>query len=419
MAAAAAAQEVCLVMAGRRCAAVLSVLLLCQAVSHTLAARGPEHVGVQGIPVCPVGLPACGLHGCYTPLLTKCDANNGCISAKILSQLSALVRFGSSNAETAGACPIPFVNACGDQYCGMGEICSAGVCLSSSSQQQLSTGMVGHSKAAAKAACQAARHGCSLCAGDSSEMVIVDCNQIGVAAIKGIHCFQSQLFNCAVQQGGSATFTCRGIAGVAQAVSEVFNTTINTAAAVAEQVAGAIAKEEAQLQQQHAAQAATAGSMTSQVPVVLADTVSSSSSGGRDSYGLGGGSSSISPNAWRAGANAALGTISHAVRDKGQPLLQPIFQNLANMVNNASKSLFNITTEMGTANSSKPVMGFAHATPAFNLGPAPIKDAAGALPQHTPLLLVSGTRAPAGGDGRVEGHVGSGTPSFRACATNV
>lgn len=374
----------------RAAAARLSVvaLLLCQAAVGCLAAHGPGSVGLKGIPVCAAGLDACGMHGCYTPLLSKCDPNRGCISVKLLTQLSAFVRFGSSAAEHAGACPIGFANTCGDEYCGMGEVCAAGVCQSSS-PAIFTAHKVGNSVASAKAACLAARYGSTACAQDSTDMVPVECNGIGVPSVKGIFCFQSQLFNCAVQPGGSATFTCRGIAGVAQAVGEVWNSTINTAAQVAADVADAIAKQE----QEQVVAAASANkarvAMTGGVPLVLADSGpggSSGSSGGDGTPGGGSGGAGSRGEVWRVGANAALGSLSHKVRDRlapeGGPILQPIFANLAHMVNNASKSLLNITAE-GVAESAK-----SRYQSTFDLGPPPIRDAAGEVPRATWLLLV-------------------------------
>jgi hypothetical protein len=218
-------------------------------------------------------------------------------------------------------------------------------------------------------------------------MTPVECNSIGVASIKGIFCFQSAQFNCGVQPGGSATFTCRGLAGVAQTVGEVWNTTINTAAKVAEEMADAIAKRE---QQAAAAARAKAGSST---PLVLAGPVApttTSSSSKHSSVAHGDGSSSgdgvvVGGNggqAWRAGANAAL----EAVRD------QPFFQNLAHMVSNATHSLLNKTADgvVSVAESAKSAFGVGRQT-TFDLGPPPIKDAAGGLAAHTAtLLLVSG-----------------------------
>lgn len=360
------------------------LLVFSHAASALRFARGPGPIvglgqEIRGIPVCPVGLPACGMHGCYTPLLTKCDTHNGCISVKILSQLSALVRFGGSPAESAGRCPIGFANACGSQFCDMGEVCVGGnSCQSSSATPLPPAAKAGTSAAAKKAACIAARRTASVCSSDTSDLEVVDCNGIGVASIEGVTCFQSQLFNCAVQRGGSATYTCRGIAGVAQVVTEVWNSTINTAAAMAQEMADAIAKQE---QEQAAAQEASGGDG---VPVVLSDTLGSGSS-------RGGGIEGTAQELWRAGKEVALDKLNHAVHDKGQPLLQPIFQNLAHMVNNASKSLLNITAEMGSvaADGSGKILGILPRPPTFDLGPPPIRDAAGELgPQHPLLLLL-------------------------------
>jgi hypothetical protein len=88
------------------------------------------------------------------------------------------------------------------------------------------------------------------------------------------------------------------------------------------------------------------------------------------------------------GANAALGSLSHVVREKfapeGGPILQPIFEKMAHMVTNASKSLLNITAEgvNGVAESAKSKYQ------TFDLGPPPIRDAGG-VPRPTCVLLVS------------------------------
>jgi hypothetical protein len=211
-------------------------------------------------------------------------------------------------------------------------------------------------------------------------MNVMECNGIGVPSVKGIFCFQSQLFNCAVQPGGSATFTCRGIAGLTQAVTEVWNSTINTAAQVAADVADAIAKQE----QQQAVAAVTANkaqlAATGGMPMVLSDAVTPQ--GGASSGG------SSSGEVWRVGANAALGSLSHVVREKfapeGGPILQPIFEKMAHMVTNASKSLLNITAEgvNGVAEGAKSKYQ------TFDLGPPPIRDAAD-VPRATCVLLVS------------------------------
>lgn len=367
----------------RPAAVLLSALLLCSAACLTLSARSPGEVGIQGIPVCPAGFPACGMHGCYTPLLSKCDPNNGCISVKILSQLSALVRFGTGAAAHAGACPIGFANTCGQStFCAMGELCVGGVCQQASSSSQSFTALkVRDSPAAARAACLAARYGSTACAGDTSDLAVVDCNTIGVASIAGIFCFQSQLFNCAVQPGGSATYSCRGIAGVAQAVGEVWNTTLNTAAKVADQVADALAKSEVEhVTSAIGGQAGTLATIGG-VPMVVSDPLGSTD-------GSSGSGSSSAKEVLKAGANAALGSLGQAYRDKGQPILQPLFQGLASMVNNATHNLLNKTgdgiVELGESAKSAIEKRL---QPTFDLGRPPIRDAAGGL--HVPKLLLT------------------------------
>jgi hypothetical protein len=177
------------------------------------------------------------------------------------------------------------------------------------------------------------------------------------------------------------------MAGVAQAVGEVWNTTLNTAAHVAAEVADAIAN--AEVEQVTYAAAAQAGSMPSVggVPLVLSDSVDSSSSDGSSSSSSS--SSSSAKEVLRAGANAALDTFSQAYRDKGQPILQPIFQGLANIVNNATHGLLNKTgegiVELGESAKLAVEKRF---QPTFDLGKPPIKDAAGNVQAPRLMLLL-------------------------------
>jgi hypothetical protein len=199
------------------------------------------------------------------------------------------------------------------------------------------------------------------------------------------------------------------MAGVAQAVGEVWNTTLNTAAHVAAEVADAIAN--AEVEQVTYAAAAQAGNMPSVggVPLILSDTVDSSSS----SDGSSSSSSSSAKEVLRAGATAALDTLSHAYRDKGQPILQPIFQGLANIVNNATYGLLNKTgegiVELGESAKLAVEKRF---QPTFDLGKPPVKDAAGDVQAPRLMLLVvsvwiagawegGGSRWPARGRGGI------------------
>ncbi|KAF6243636.1 hypothetical protein COO60DRAFT_150070 [Scenedesmus sp. NREL 46B-D3] len=249
----------------------------------------------EGIPICAPGLLSCGTAGCYSSLLTNCMEWQGkrqCQPIGILQQLSLMV-----SASNTRRCHMGYVNTCGTDFCSNDELCSMQGCV-------LMPTTNGSSAAAAAAAmrqagssprdmCYAARSSSAACRGDSSDLQKVPCNSIGVALVPGVTCFQSTLFNCAASEFQEIVHTCRGLAMVADAVREVINSTV----AAAEAADGTNASTAV-------AASAAAGDEEQEQP--------------------------RTPR-WRRQPKI------------DQPLLQPVFEGLANVVSDVSKSIFNIS----------------------------------------------------------------------------
>jgi hypothetical protein len=237
-----------------------------------------------------------------------------------------------------------YMNTCNTDFCSNDELCSMQGCV------QMQT-MNGSSAAAAAAAlqqaggspvemCYAARSTSAACRGDSSELQMVPCNSIGVASVPGVTCFQSTLFNCAASEFREIVHTCRGLAMVADAVREAINST----------VAAAEAAEEAKQSTAAVAAAAVTGDAAAEDATVDADILEEAEP----------------PRRLRRQRRPEL----------DEPLLQPVFEGLANVVSNVSKSLFNITvpavgTQRGAAlaGSSGSSSSIAESGTGFNLVP--------------------------------------------------
>jgi hypothetical protein len=247
---------------------------------------------------------SCGTAGCYSSLLTTCMEWQGrkqCQPVGILQQLNLV----SAIAERR--CPMGYLNTCGRDFCSNDELCSMQGCV----QMQATNG----SNAAAAAEvmqqagsspdemCYAARSTSAACRSDGSALQTVPCNSIGVASVPGVTCFQSTLFNCAASEFREIVHTCRGLAMVADAVREAINSTV----AAAQEAEGA-----------NASTAAVAAA---------ADFAIAPSSGVSEDHVI------EEPRRPRRQRRPEL----------DQPLLQPVFEGLANVVSNVSKSIFNIS----------------------------------------------------------------------------
>ncbi|WIA34019.1 hypothetical protein OEZ86_012401 [Tetradesmus obliquus] len=251
-----------------------------------------------GIPICAPGLLSCGTSGCYSSLLSTCMEWQGrkqCQPNGILQQLNLMV-----SASADHKCPMGYLNTCGKDFCSNDELCSMQGCVqmqaANSSNAAAAAAAMWQAGESPEVMCYAARSTSAACKSDSSALQPVPCNSIGVASVPGVACFQSTLFNCAASEFREVVHTCRGLAMVADAVRDAINSSV--------------AAHEAHV-------AAEANASTAEVAAAAVDD--------DDVH--------EEPRRPRRQRRPEL----------DQPLLQPVFEGLANVVSNVSKSIFNIS----------------------------------------------------------------------------
>lgn len=251
-------------------------------------------VAGKGIPFCAPGLLSCGTAGCYSNLLTNCVELGGtqqCQPIGILQQINLLV-----SARVESKCHVGYINKCGEDYCSNDELCTLQGCVpmqppapsNSTADASAAVALQVLDTRSPREVCHNARDASAACSTDMSDLTKVPCNTVGVASVDGISCFQSTLFNCAAGNGDVVS-TCRGIALVAGAVREA----LNMSSANATQLPG----------------------INATLPQDV--TIASASNS------------------------------NHSTNSSG--LLLPLFEGLADMVNNVSNSLFNISIPSFTA----------------------------------------------------------------------
>ncbi|KAF8057274.1 Oxsr1 [Scenedesmus sp. PABB004] len=184
-----------------------------------------------GIPACPPPLLSCGASGCYSPLMSVACVNGQCQPVGLLQTLNLLV---GPPAAQGSACPVKYINACGDAgtFCGSGELCTAGTCVPASlidDNAPLPPPLPRN--ATALEVCSAARAASPPCAGDASPLALTDCGAIGVAELPGVVCLGSRDFVCAAQSGdesaAATVHSCRGRALVAGALKDAWNSSLD------------------------------------------------------------------------------------------------------------------------------------------------------------------------------------------------
>jgi hypothetical protein len=301
---------------------------------------------------------SCGTAGCYSSLLANCMEWQGrkeCQPTGILQQLNLMV-----SASAPRKCHMGYMNTCNTDFCSNDELCSMQGCVQmhtmNGSSAAAAAAVLQHAGSTPVEMCYAARSTSAACRADTSELQMVPCNSIGVASVPGVACFQSTLFNCAASEFREIVHTCRGLAMVADAVREAINSTV-TAAEAAEEAKTATAAVAAAA----VAAAAVAGDAAAEDAADDADSAEGEEQPRR-------------PRRQRR-------------PELDEPLLQPVFEGLANVVSNMSKSLFNISVPTvgshrgaalaGSGSSSIAESGSLPGT-AFNLvPPAGVRNSAG------------------------------------------
>jgi len=146
--------------------------------------------------------------------------------------------------------------------------------------------------------CLAAWKAAESCGQDASELRRARCNALGVGSLPGVNCFQSRKFRCAADGAGALWYTCRRAAVVADKVQQAIDGAFSniTAAATAAVTA--------------AAQAAANGSTVNNLTL--------------------------------------LSEVKQTISSSMQPLLQPLWQDLAGVVGNVSQRVLNISLPNAT-----------------------------------------------------------------------
>lgn len=180
----------------------------------------------HGFPVCAPGLLSCGTAGCYSGILTRC----------VRGQCQGILGSLLSGSTATSRCPVNYLNTCGNTYCGVDEGCLKGVCMpvtSGNCSQPLTNTLAEAAGVTADMSaldsCRAARRALEACAQDTTQLVVIDCNSIGIGTVPGVMCLQSRLFNCAAGPGYSPYYNCRGLAVLGDAISQAVGDKVENA----------------------------------------------------------------------------------------------------------------------------------------------------------------------------------------------
>uniref|UniRef100_A0A383W6S0 Uncharacterized protein n=1 Tax=Tetradesmus obliquus TaxID=3088 RepID=A0A383W6S0_TETOB len=270
----------------------------------------------------------------------------------ILQQLNLMV-----SASADRRCPMGYLNTCGKDFCSNDELCSMQGCVqmqaANSNNAAAAAAAMWQAGESPEVLCYAARSTSAACKSDSSALQPVPCNSIGVASVPGVACFQSTLFNCAASEFREVVHTCRGLAMVADAVRDAINSSV--------------AAHEA-----HVAAGANASTAAVAAAAAAAD--------GDD------GDLVEEPRRPRRQRRPEL----------DQPLLQPVFEGLANVVSNVSKSIFNISVPPVGSQRGAALAGSSSSSSSMQAGggsgfqlvpPAGIKNAAAGSSGRMPACL--------------------------------